>query len=391
MANLNSMHHAQRLSQGNIRLLAYHVFGLEILARFIVIGQYRGYVHRKPLLKRAKAVDFPLTDIITPIYHMPGTQILGDNFPIETISISPDQLMVSSVSVPWGEQEIGDFLYSPKGSANMELVSAMAKGYGLVDDMQISVMLTRAARGHYERISNIPVDRRRFGASGYGNINRVDVGAQTAAGSANLNSYVPNLKLDAPVSAQDFVDKLAQIRTLITVRDLPQEDWVCFVDPAIYSLLWNDSRFSGNIERGTIQYYGGFSIHPISRLPSIRYLNLPTVPPAAGGRLQYDTTPPIHSGVDLERNKYWIENPQCTAALVFHREAVARLDVLNVAHETQWHHMYQSNLSTTTSMFGGGTKRGELAFEIAYSRPSINPVELTADLANYAAGYNDAP
>jgi hypothetical protein len=391
MANLNSFFHAQRLSAGDIRRLAYAIYGLDILGEFVTIGQYRDLVHRKPLTGRAKAIDFPITSSLTPFYQTPGVQILGDNFPIEKVSITPDQLAVIAISFPWGEQQIGDYLFAPKGSSNYEIAKAMAEGFGKMDDMQISVLLARAARGHYERASNEPVSRKSYGSSGYGNANRATINAQTAVGASHLNSYDPGLKLDFPVSAQDFMDRLSYIRTLIIKRDLPRENWYCVVQPEIYTLLWNDLRFRGDIESGFIGAYGGFKIRTMSRIPSLSYIGLDQTP-AANAPLVYDSTPPYHAGADLNRNKYFMENPQVTAALVFHtQDSIARLDVLNIVHEAQWHQMYQSTLSTTTAMFGGGTKRGELVFEICYSRPPVNSETLTADPNNYIPGYNDAP
>lgn len=409
MANNNIYFHTQRLSQGDIRRLAYAKFGLEVLTDMTQTGYFRPYIDRRPLFDRAKEVDFPLLGPINPTWHTPGTELLGDNIDNQIIKFTPDQILVSDLSVDWGEQNIGDYLYSSRDSLNLHIQREMAKGFARADDRQTAILLARAARGQYERASGDPVGRQWYGSSGYGNSAgaggiAADVAGQTANGSAHRFSYDNGLKLATPVSAQDVADKLTYVRVLIAKKRLSTEGWICFIDPALYALLWNDQRFirteiggRGSIAEGNILAFGGFRIIEMPELPSLDMLSLFRTPfdatnagkNSATTSRSIDITPPIHAGADVHRNKYWLENPFCTASIIFHQTAIGRLDVMNIVHETEQQLSKLSSLSVTYGLMGGGVKDSKYAFEIAYSEPPLNPNFLTNNVNDYVAGYND--
>lgn len=98
MANSTPNRPGQNLGAGDARALMLDLFGGEVITAFETATMLRDK-HQTKTLSKGKSFKFPAIWRATGGYHVPGTEIVGDQIPHTDITVDPDDKLVSSVFI----------------------------------------------------------------------------------------------------------------------------------------------------------------------------------------------------------------------------------------------------------------------------------------------------
>lgn len=98
MANSTPNRPGQNQGAGDARALMLDLFGGEVISAFETATMLRDK-HQTKTLAKGKSFKFPAIWRATGGYHVPGTEIVGDQIPHTEITVDPDDKLVSSVFI----------------------------------------------------------------------------------------------------------------------------------------------------------------------------------------------------------------------------------------------------------------------------------------------------
>jgi len=362
-------------------------FSHEITASWMRSGYSKDFVEKSYMSGshvgggNVKAIEIPRVRDLFPEWHEPGTEMEGKNAVIEVARITADQVLVLPLAVSLEDNVMAAYLRGDKNSLPVQLATLAGQGFAAREDVQVGIQMVRAARGYSEAGSANFSNPDWHGRSGYGGTAL----AQTPAGRAQNDCYDPLLKLPDNFDADDFLEVLTHALTQIDKRRLSgqtnanggaKNGWYLLLSPHIWWMLFKekfimnkDYAGEGSIATGYMPRYAGLQIINYPAFVGARELGVNQyIPGVAGGELTYDDTPNIHMSGTAAEHKYWVENPQMTAAMLYHSSCLRRLVVLDVVTEQEWDIRRLSTFGVTYAFMGGGIVQPEGAIEICYKQ-----------------------
>ncbi|EQB10382.1 major capsid protein [Novosphingobium lindaniclasticum] len=139
MANSTPNRPGQNQGAGDVRALMLDLFGGEVITAFETATVLRDK-HQTKTLSKGKSFKFPAIWRASGGYHVPGTEIVGDQIPHTEITVDPDDKLVSSVFIA----DIDELLnhYDVRSPYTKELGEFLARHY----DANVLRTLILAAR-----------------------------------------------------------------------------------------------------------------------------------------------------------------------------------------------------------------------------------------------------
>lgn len=261
------------------------------------------------------SAQFPVSWKASAAYHTPGTQLAGtQKIKHNEKVIKIDDLLVADAFIANLEEAKNH--YDVRSIYTTELGQALARTI----DKNLLRLAALAARAS----SNFS------GGDGYGGTQLTNAGYDTTADTLVQGIYDAAQALDE--------------------KDVPEEGRVCIVKPKHYNLIvqstkalnrdWNPNGNNGSIASGKVLSIAGISIIKSNQLPTDNY-----------------------AGTTGEQNTYAV-NCTNTVGLVFHRDAVATVKLMDMAMESQYLIEYQGTFFVAKYAMGSGILRPEAAVEL---------------------------
>jgi hypothetical protein len=307
-------------SKANDEALFLKVFAGEVLTAFeqtnVTLDK-----HLVRTIASGKSAQFPVTGRIGAGYHVPGTLLTGQKVNHNEKTINIDGLLVSDSFIASIDEAMNHYDY--RSIYSTESGRKLAKEW----DINVFCELILAARA-----TKALTD----GADG------------TIVTDANLGSATPATKADALYKA---IFAAAQA---MDEKDVPETDRYCALKPAEYYCLVNavqsggfssihkDYGGTGSISQGKILELAGIQI--------VKSNNVPTT--------------------DLTARTYHGVNANTTKGVVWQKDAVGTVKLLDLATESDYLIQAQGTLMVAKYAIGHGILRCECAVELRTGVPT---------------------
>jgi hypothetical protein len=264
----------------------------------------------KRTISGGKTAQFPVTGQVSAAYHVPGTEIVGANTNQNELTINVDDLLVAPVSIARIDEAKTQYDYRSIYSRECGRALARAKDKKL---LRIAILAARAAA---------PISEMTAGSK-----------LTDALMATDKTVLRTNLKL----AAQKFDEK-----------NVPAEDRVAVLPPASHYLLLEDDHVSnrfydtgGSTKEGSVRRIYGIDLYKSNNIPTDNY-----------------------AGVSGENNTY-AGNFTTTVGVVFQREAVGTVNLIDLATEMEYSVSRQAWLVVAKYACGHGILRASNAIELA--------------------------
>lgn len=295
-------------------------FAGEVLTTFETENVFKP-LHLTRTIESGKSAQFPVAGIAGAKYHTVGDNMLTDAGYIQTIKhaervITIDNLLTSATLISRLDEAMNH--YDVRSIYTTELGRALAKKF----DKTISQVITLAARGS----------------------------ATITGGKAGQS-----VTTGASPSGVTLAEKIYEAAQKLDENDIPSEERYCVVSPANYYKLvqsladFGNANAVGSYVDGTVVRIAGITIVKSNNL------NFGTNQSDA----QYDAD---YSGVNAANT--YRGNFTNTVGLVFHKNAVGTVKLLDLAVESEYKIELQGTFFVAKYAMGHGILRPECAVEL---------------------------
>lgn len=323
MANANVDFTGQTNGSGAADANFLTVFGGEVVTAFEQATTMKDKVTARTIAS-GKAATFPRYGLISAGYHTPGNEILGNSQNWANVTITIDDLLLSSAFVASIDEAKASW------DVRSPIATEIGRSLAYVWDAQLIQMAVIGAR------SANPVSGMPGGSQILTNNAQAPASADFMNNGGNLASA---LFLAAQALDNNFV---------------PPDDRYAFVRPAQYyalastvnniNTLWGGM---GAFSDGTVLKIAGFTI--------VKNVHLATAAVAT-------STTGAGFGPD-GRNPYAVD-PSATAAICMHKSALATVQLMGLAMESEYDIRRQGTLLVAKYAVGHGVLRNEALVEI---------------------------
>jgi hypothetical protein len=277
-------------------------------------------LHRTRTISNGKSAQFPSVGTATAAYQKAGETIYGDSVNHSEVTVTVDDLLVSSVFVPKIDEAMNH--YDVRSIYSSEMGNALANAA----DKNIFTTIQQASQ-----------------ATSGG-----DLAGYWASGAGTLTLGTSN-------GGQDVVDGIISGLEQFDAADVTGEKY-CVLNPATYyALMGTDTTamnrdFGGNgsIAGGNVPTVGGVKIYMSNHLPSGTTAETPTPIAAAdggSGRDAYDPTAAVKG-------------------LLFTKDAAATVKLLDLGVESEYQIERQGTLMVAKYAMGHNVLRGKAAISL---------------------------
>ena len=281
-------------------------------------------LHRVRTISSGKSAQFPSVGTASAAYQKAGETILGDSVNHSEVTVTVDDLLVSSVFVPKIDEAMNH--YDVRSIYSSEMGNALANAA----DKNIFTTIQQASA------ATTGGDQAGYWAAGAGSITVADADTATSAGQEVVNAIIAGLEQfdGADVTGEKY----------------------CVLNPATYyALMGTDSNainrdFGGNgsIAGGQVPTVGGVKIYMSNHLPASTTAETPTPIAAADGgsdRGAYDPTAAVKG-------------------LLFTKDAAATVKLLDLGVESEYQIERQGTLMVAKYAMGHNVLRGKAAISL---------------------------
>lgn len=311
---------------GDDKALFLKVFAGEVLTAFKRENALMDK-HLVRTIKHGKSAQFPVTGKIGAEYHVPGNEITGLKVNHAEKVITIDDLLISHAFIARIDEAMNHY--------DVRSIYSTEMGRKLANEMDKNIFaeIIKAARTTVPTVSDgYP------GTVIYNDKFIVDGGVAGAT--------------DVAEKADALAEAIFQAAQALDEKDAPKERY-CFLRPAEYYALVQDTKAINRDWGGA----GSYSDGNVLRIAGVNVLMSNNIP-------RTDTTSlnPFH-GVDATK----------TIGVVFTREAVGTVKLLDLAMESEYLVERQGTLMVAKYAVGHGVLRPECAVELALETLT-NPV-----------------
>lgn len=344
MANATPTRLGQNLAAGAVDALFLDLFAGEVLTAYETAVKFAPTVRSKTI-SGGKSFRFPALYRAVGQYHVPGTEIAGQNILGTEITITTDDLLIAPVEIAQIDELKNHF--DVRAPYTRELGNALA----LIDDRITSMSILKAARS----AELFPGD------GGGGTVQESDI-----SGAADFTT-----------SGADLWAAFGQSVRIMDEKDVPVESVT--VHGAVLPLQWylmaqsekninKDYGAGGSINRNVLNGVSGVQVMKSNALlfgKDVTAYNAGTNADGLVGK-------PNDVKYGLPANfpaKYQadLSGSTGTVALAWTDAAVARLQLLGLATESEWDMRRQVTLMLAKMSVSAGVLRGKCAVEIKRS------------------------
>jgi len=291
-------------------------------------------LHRVRTISNGKSAQFPSIGTASAEYHKAGDTIYGGKVDASEITVTVDDLLVSSTFVPKIDEAMNH--YDVRSIYSSEMGNALANA---------------ADRNIFSTIYDA--------ATGAGTADQVGqwvtgVGAGWATYDDNGTPTEMAGKLSVGTTGQDIVDGIIKSLELFDTQDVTGEKY-CVLDPATYyKLMGTDTNamnrdFGGNgsIAGGNVPTVGGVKILMSNHLPKA---------------VAADATPnPISQADGGSGNAAYAAGESGLKGLIFTKDAAATVKLLDLGVESEYQIERQGTLMVAKYAMGHNVLRNKAA------------------------------
>lgn len=352
MSNFNVTRPGQDNGSGDVKALFLKVFSGEVLRVYQNETIFSRFV-RERMIRNGKTAQFPYIGTTVNGYHTPGSELLGNLIGHTETVIGVDNLMVAHVTIPNIDEAMQH--YDIRGPYAEELGRALAQA----KDKRLARMLVRAARSIKVIGGGSTPVTTLAGKSG------AATGTTFTGGSAGYNATVDADLNNASMgtNAATLTTALWKALTNLDVANCPQGGRTIAVKPAQYNLLVSSTSLinkdwaspgAGNITSGVVSGLGGATIVKSNNIPGFGNTDTNFNDPSGGSEYHAATT-----GTNAYSGRM-----TTTVALVFGREAVGSVNLMDLATESEYSVSRQGTLFVAKYASGANVLRPEQSQEI---------------------------
>lgn len=341
MANATPTRLGQNLATGATDALFLDLFAGEVLTAYETAVKFAPTVRTKTI-SGGKSYRFPALYRATGQYHVPGTEIAGQNILGTEITIATDDMLIAPVEIAQIDELRNHF--DVRAPYTRELGNALA----LIDDRTTSMSILKAARS----AELFPGD------GGGGSVQESDI-----SGSADFSA-----------SGADLWDAFARSVQIMDEKDVPVEQLT--VHGAVLPAQWylmaqsekninKDYGSGGSVNRNILNGVAGVMVFKSNALlfgKDVTAYNAGTNADGLVGKpgdVKYGL--PLNFPTKYQADLSGTTRPY---GLAWTDAAVARLQLMGVATESEWDMRRQVTLMLAKMSVASGVLRGKCAVEI---------------------------
>jgi len=298
-------------------------------------------LHRVRTISNGKSAQFPSIGTTTAAYHSPGEVILGGKVDSSEITVTVDDLLVSSAFVPNIDEAMNH--YDVRSTYSKEMGNALANAA----DRNIFSTIYKAAVG----TGNGDIEGQWINSdftglstgSVSGNKGKIDINDVSAEGTTS-----------PATTAQNVVDGIINSLMMFDKHDVTGEKY-CVLKPETYYLLLGadstainrDQGGNGSVATGQVPTVGGVKIYMSNHLP-----------------LAAQSTPnPSGTNESNRAGAYDINDPQLQG-MVFTKDAAATVKLLDLGVESEYQIERQGTLMVAKYAMGHNVLRNKSAIAL---------------------------
>ena len=305
MTNATVLRIGQDNSAGDTKALFLKVFSGEVLNAFNTANKVLDK-HVVRSIPSGKSAQFPATWKVTAQYHVVGTELVGQAANLSERVITIDDLLVADVFMALIEEAMNHY--------DVRREYSKQTGIALSNQMDRNVFQTALLAARASATIT----------GAFGGTSIIDADADTNSASLAASIFTAAQNLDE--------------------KDVPDEDRWCFVRPAQYYILAQDTTAINRDFRGAGSYADG-KIIAVAGFPIIKTNQLP------------------NSNVVSGPAKYQGDFSQ-VVSLLMQRSAVGTVKLLNMVTEMAYDIRRQGTLMVSKHALGHGILRPESSVEI---------------------------
>ena len=322
---------------GDKRALFLKQFAGEVLTTFEERNIFMP-LHRVRTIKNGKSAQFPSIGTVGAAYHQAGKTIYGDGVDASEITVTVDDLLVSSTFIPKIDEAINH--YDVRSIYSKEMGNALANAA----DKHIASVIYKAA-------------------TGAGTADQVDQWATTDAVWAEVSGSetAGTLAFDAAAGTVEGNDIVTGIITALEVFDSANVtgEKFCVLTPAMYyKLMGTDNNAinrdlggNGSIAAGQVPTVGGVKILMSNHLPTADGLEITNSINDNDGTDNNTGTPQTdYSGFSTS-----------LGGLIFTKDAAATVKLLDLGVESEYQIERQGTLMVAKYAMGHNVLRNKAA------------------------------
>jgi len=292
-------------------------------------------LHRVRTISNGKSAQFPTIGTTTAAYHNPGETILGGKVESSEVTVTVDDLLVSSAFVPNIDEAMNH--YDVRSIYSKEMGNALANAA----DRNIFSTVYKAATGNGAgdlETQWAPSDFTAFGG---------------AKGKIDLNDTSAEGTTSPATTAQQVVDGIINGLMQFDKHDVGGEKY-CVLNPETYYLLLGadstainrDTGGNGSVATGQVPTVGGVKIFMSNHLP-----------------INSQSTPTPLSG-DSGRDGAYTSRDADLKGLLFTKDAAATVKLLDLGVESEYQIERQGTLMVAKYAMGHNVLRNKSAIAL---------------------------
>jgi hypothetical protein len=314
-------------SSGNVNDLFLRQFAGEVLTSFEE-KNIAMPLHRVRTISNGKSAQFPVTGVATAAYHTAGDTIYGGTVNASEITVTVDDLLVSSTFIPKIDEAMNH--YDVRSIYSSEMGNALANAA----DRNIFSIIYQSATG-----------------SGTADQEAQWTNGQFASGAKGTIA----VSADSTITGQEVVDSIIKSLETFDANDVTGEKY-CVLTPAMYYTLMGadttamnrDTGGNGSVAGGSVPTVGGVKIFMSNHLPTS---DAGTVPLNESGK---GATPYTGSDAYLATLK----------GMVFTKDAAATVKLLDLGVESEYQIERQGTLMVAKYAMGHNVLRNKAAIAL---------------------------
>lgn len=306
-----------RLGQANLTgatdALFLKVFSGEVMSTFAAKTVMKDKCRIRNIAN-GKSASFAAIGKTVAEYHTAGEEILGNSINHNEVIITIDDLLIANTFIANIDEAKNH--YEVRSEYSKQMGIALAQTY----DRNLLSLAVKAARAGTA------------GVADQGDAESIAIGATPTTSTLITNIYAAAQKLDE--------------------KNAPSEDRFVVVSPAVYYALVQDDKMINRDFGGT----GSYTEANVLRVAGMQIV--------MSNNLAVDHTAAVSSGGTLDFNsKYNVDASDCKA-LVFHKDALGTVQLMDMATEAEYDIRRQGTLAVSKLAVGHGVLRPELIVEL---------------------------
>jgi hypothetical protein len=295
-------------------------------------------LHRVRTISNGKSAQFPVTGTSSAAYHTAGDTIYGGSVNASEITVTVDDLLVSSTFVPKIDEAMNH--YDVRSIYSSEMGNALSNAA----DKNIASIIYQAATGAGTADQEAQWTNADFAGLSNGSTGakgKIDIANTAAEGSA--------------YTAQNIVDGIINSLMTFDKHDVTGEKYCVLTPEAYYTLMGADSTAinrdqggNGSVAGGNVPTVGGVKILMSNHLPTSEQ---GTVPLNESGRGATPYTGSDSFDADLK-------------GMVFTKDAAATVKLLDLGVESEYQIERQGTLMVAKYAMGHNALRNKAAIAL---------------------------